>query len=71
MKTIRPEQMEQLRAAMPALLLPHVVLLGNMYDVIMPSYISGCPNGCAPWASAGSAAYPQKTIKQKAAHVAL
>lgn len=25
----------------------------NMYDVIMPSYISGCSHGCTPWTSAG------------------
>ena len=27
--------------------------MGNMYDVIMPSYVSGCPNGCAAWATVG------------------
>jgi len=27
--------------------------LANMYDVIMPSYIPGCPSGCAAWSSVG------------------
>jgi len=39
------------------------VVVGNMYDVIMPQYASACTNGCLPWASAGgSNATMQKFI---------
>ena len=36
-----------------ALLIAALVVspLGNMYDVVMHSYVPGCKNGCAAWAS--------------------
>lgn len=31
--------------------------LGNMYDIVMPSYLSGCSNGCMAWDGARLANY--------------
>jgi hypothetical protein len=33
------------------------VAIGNMYDMVFMNYTSTCPQGCAPWRSAGNATY--------------
>ena len=44
---------EQCQVGMAFLLLLPKFMTANMYDVVMPSYLSGCPHGCANWSAVG------------------